>query len=555
MTDYWVSTKKHYCETCNCWLSGHKVNIKNHEKSARHIENLKKVISESFKRKEQETKEKEVLEKELKKLENVEKKLLSDLNKNETSLHRSGDITLNVSNAHSNSRIGHRNSSSNNEQISTSSIACNSNPASRKKWLLMIHEDTGSLVFFNRLKNEIVHDKPKDFFEHFPEHESFVEQSGWYKYFDYNSSNFYYFNIYSSKSVWEYSLRRIKSLMDFINRCEQAAQNNISSGSDTEVASLSMNAGPVDSPHHFHFGGPPYYVNYAQMFPKHSYNGYATYNSLMNPIETASQIPQDTKDGMIQQRSNSGDRNIPVSDESRVNSSIHHDILHNASPARWANQVGGDGARHAKVTDTQGRDRSPGGRNAMKEGNPKEKTLPCEMSGNEFRNSRKHFEDKKKRANISLSFKGKESGATPRHGRNEEERKSNMGGDDQIVQRSTVRQDESAKPGPWEVVENKDVETISNEHIEQIFYNVKSKEEIEKEEIAQLEEDIRYEYSEYNEFYIKKKELENEEIYLNQEFKFVDKPIYKKVIDKNRDKKVDFARRSIKGMKNKKKIS
>ncbi|SCO69565.1 U1 small nuclear ribonucleoprotein C, putative [Plasmodium vivax] len=548
MTDYWVSTKKHYCETCNCWLSGHRVNIKNHEKSARHIENLKKVISESFKRKEQETKEKEFLERELKKLENVERKVLSDLNKNGTSPHRSGDISLNVSNAHSKSRSGNQ-SSSNNEGVNTSSTSPSSNPASRKnkKWVPMIHEDTRSLVFFNRLKNEIVHEKPKDFFEDFPEHESFVEQNGWYKYFDYNSNSFYYFNIYSSKSVWEYSLSRINSLMDFINRCEQAAQKNISSGNPAEVASLSMHAGSVASQHHLHLGGPPYYVNYSQMFTPQSYSVYATNNPLSNPAGTAPQMVESTKEGMIQQSSDNGDGNIPVCDGSRVHSSTHYGKVHDASPAKLADRVGENGGRIAKETDAQE------GSNAMEEGNPKENP-PYEMSERGFKESSTHFEGKKKKANISLSFKKAEGVGTPPHGRKENE-KSNMGGGDQLVESSTAQQDESAKPGMWEVVENNDVETISNEHIEQIFYNVKSKEEIEKEKIAQLEEDIRYEYSEYNEFYIKKKELENEEIYLNQEFKFVDKPIYKKAIDKNRDKKVDFAKRSIKGMKNKKKIS
>ncbi|KJP88562.1 hypothetical protein AK88_01841 [Plasmodium fragile] len=552
MTDYWVSTKKHYCATCNCWLSGHKVNIKNHEKSARHIENLKKVISESFKRKEQETKEKEFLERELRKLENVEKKLLSDLHKNETSPHRTGDISLNVSNAHSKSRSGYR-SSSNNERHNTSSIGCSSKPAIRQKWVLMIHEDTGSLVFFNRLKNEIEHEKPKDFFEDIPPNESFVEQNGWYKYFDYNSNNFYYFNIHSSKSVWEYSLSRINSLADFINRCEQGAQNNINSGNHAAVANLSVSAGPVVSQHYPHLGGPSYYVNYPQMISKQCYNEYATYNPLMNTAETALHMTENSKEEIIQQGSNSGDSNIPAGDGGRVNSSTHYGTLHNVSSAKWADGVGEDEDRVATGTHPQGGDTSEGGSNAMNEGNPKEKP-PCEMSGSDFKKSSTHFEENKKKANISLSFKRAENESTPLHGR-KEKGKGSMGGEDQVVQSSTVTEDESAKPGAWEVVENNDVETISNEHIEQIFYNVKSKEEIEKERIEQLEKDIRYEYSEYNEFYIKKKELENVEIYVNQEFKFVDKPIYKKVIDKNRDKKVDFAKRSIKGMKNKKKIS
>ncbi|CAA9990582.1 conserved Plasmodium protein, unknown function [Plasmodium knowlesi strain H] len=554
MTDYWVSSKKHYCETCNCWLSGHKVNIKNHEKSARHIENLKKVISESFKRKEQETKEKELLERELKKLENVEKKLLSDLNKNETSPHRSDNILLNASNAHSNSRSGYRSSNSNNERINASNIAFNSIQSSCKKWVPMIHEDTGSLVFFNRLKNEIVYEKPKDFFEELSEHESFVEQNGWYKYFDYNSQNFYYFNIYSSKSVWQYSRNRIMSLMDFISRCEQAAQHNINPGNNAQAASLIVDTGPAENQHHPHLSGPPYYVNYAQMFSTQNYNVYDTYNTLMNSANTELQVAENTKEELIQQSSDSGGRNILAGDGNHVKNSMHCGKLDDASAGKCADGVGENGERNAKETKARGGDTSPGVSNAMEEENRKEK-LPYEMGENAFKKSSAHYEEKNKKANISLSFKKVESEGTLPHGTKEQKEKGKMGGEDSNVESSNVQQDESAKPGIWEVVENNDVETISNEHIEQIFYNVKSKQQIEKEKIAQLEEDIRYEYSEYNEFYIKKKELENEEIYLNQEFKFVDKPIYKKVIDKNRDKKVDFAKRSIKGMKNKKKIT
>ncbi|ORM40228.1 uncharacterized protein BXIN_1373 [Babesia sp. Xinjiang] len=50
MTDYWVSTKKHYCEVCRCWITGSALNIKNHESSARHISELRKKLIESHRR-------------------------------------------------------------------------------------------------------------------------------------------------------------------------------------------------------------------------------------------------------------------------------------------------------------------------------------------------------------------------------------------------------------------------------------------------------------------------------------------------------------------------
>lgn len=50
MTDYWVSSKKHYCEVCKCWISGSTLNVKNHEASARHISSLRKKLIDSHRR-------------------------------------------------------------------------------------------------------------------------------------------------------------------------------------------------------------------------------------------------------------------------------------------------------------------------------------------------------------------------------------------------------------------------------------------------------------------------------------------------------------------------
>ncbi|KAK1445056.1 WW domain-binding protein 4 like protein [Babesia gibsoni] len=50
MTDYWVSSKKHYCDVCKCWISGTTLNIKNHESSARHISSLRKKLIDSHRK-------------------------------------------------------------------------------------------------------------------------------------------------------------------------------------------------------------------------------------------------------------------------------------------------------------------------------------------------------------------------------------------------------------------------------------------------------------------------------------------------------------------------
>ncbi|KFH03614.1 U1 zinc finger protein [Toxoplasma gondii VAND] len=46
MTERWVSQKKHYCEVCKTWLSGHTMNVKRHEMSERHIMNVRQMFKE-----------------------------------------------------------------------------------------------------------------------------------------------------------------------------------------------------------------------------------------------------------------------------------------------------------------------------------------------------------------------------------------------------------------------------------------------------------------------------------------------------------------------------
>ncbi|CAD7948360.1 unnamed protein product [Amoebophrya sp. A120] len=64
MTEYWVSTAKHYCKICKIWISGHQRNINTHNKSKWHLENERKMLKE----KQEEQREKEKEEKEAKKI-------------------------------------------------------------------------------------------------------------------------------------------------------------------------------------------------------------------------------------------------------------------------------------------------------------------------------------------------------------------------------------------------------------------------------------------------------------------------------------------------------
>lgn len=47
MTEYWVSTKKHYCKICRVWCSGHPYSIIRHETSTVHVANVDRKIKES----------------------------------------------------------------------------------------------------------------------------------------------------------------------------------------------------------------------------------------------------------------------------------------------------------------------------------------------------------------------------------------------------------------------------------------------------------------------------------------------------------------------------
>ncbi|KEP63120.1 UNVERIFIED_CONTAM: U1 zinc finger protein [Hammondia hammondi] len=56
MTERWVSQKKHYCEVCKTWLSGHTMNVKRHEMSERHIMNVRQMFKDmKHREKERET--------------------------------------------------------------------------------------------------------------------------------------------------------------------------------------------------------------------------------------------------------------------------------------------------------------------------------------------------------------------------------------------------------------------------------------------------------------------------------------------------------------------
>ncbi|CRH04111.1 U1 small nuclear ribonucleoprotein C, putative [Plasmodium relictum] len=550
MTDYWISTKKHYCETCNCWISGHKVNIKNHEKSSRHIENFKRLINESFKRKEKETKDKEFIEKELRKLENVEKEYLSTLKKNDKSTQLDSSFHFNT---------------------------CNSSNKNYQRWILMIHEDTGSLVFFNKLNNQITYEKPKDFYEKLPEYQTFSEQNGWFKYFDYNSNNFYYYNINNSEIIWQYSVSTINEFINFVKKYESLCKDkNLSN----IIENINQNIKSNNLCNKINLNNNSYYTNYPVNFSQNNnfiFNNYNLLNlqgkmNLNDNIEKMENKKEKEKMHMIinshKSNSNNDMNNLDntninnntdnISNYGRINGNSSYNsfdknderisnLKNKTDDTIKKNKVEVESENYSNLNET----------NVINEKHKMDSKILIEekqIKNNSDKEKKKKIIDinlSSKKANNTFSNLNDKKEYTEKIKKKNAKNTNYENGHEEKDECNKNECSEAAIPGAWQEV-RKDISTISNESIEDIFYNIKSNREIEEEEIAQLQENIRYEYSTYNEFYIKKKELESEDLYLNQEFRFVKKPIYKKSIDKNINKKVEFAKRNIKITKNKK---
>ncbi|CRG95545.1 U1 small nuclear ribonucleoprotein C, putative [Plasmodium gallinaceum] len=551
MTDYWISSKKHYCETCNCWISGHKVNIKNHEKSFRHLENFKRLINESFKRKEKETKEKKFIEEELRKLDNVEKNYLSVLKKNDKLTQLDNSIDLNT---------------------------VNSSNKDYQKWILMIHEDTGSLVFFDKINNQLTYEKPKDFFEKLPDYQTFSEQNGWFKYFDYNFNNFYYYNINNSEVIWQYSVSTINNFINLIKKYEcydrdkklNNTRENIKQNitSDYLCNQINLNNNSYYNPYPVNFNQNSHFIynNFNLLNIQEKINSQKNDNIEM----TENKKEKEKIHMIINSYNNSNNNDLKNLDNTSNNNDINNsrrrnnDFLSNSfdktdeNISKMKNKID----EKIEKSKTEIENEKCYNLNQISITNKKNKMDDKMLIDEKQIESNADVEKKKKMIEINFSSKKKNNIFSSTYDKKEkiEDKKKNEkitdfenqhGKSDKCKKNEC---DETSKPGEWQKVQSNEINTISNECIEDIFYNIKSTEEIEEENIAHLQENIRYEYSTCNEFYVKKKELENEDLYLNQEFRFINKPIYKKNINKNPNKKVEFAKRNIKITKNKKGI-
>ncbi|PHJ24547.1 u1 zinc finger protein [Cystoisospora suis] len=69
MTERWVSQKRHYCEVCRTWLSGHIMNVKRHEMSERHIANMRQMFKDMRNREKERLVSEEFQQKEISRIE------------------------------------------------------------------------------------------------------------------------------------------------------------------------------------------------------------------------------------------------------------------------------------------------------------------------------------------------------------------------------------------------------------------------------------------------------------------------------------------------------
>ncbi|UKJ89928.2 hypothetical protein MACJ_003182 [Theileria orientalis] len=166
MTDYWVSTKKHYCEVCKCWVSGHLQNITRHESSIRHISTLRNKMMESHRRKTRKKKQDKFEEDEMKRLNTITLDNPVPAENNST-LPYANDLfsyrpimqpTLDFESEKK--RIA--------KSINRTLAGCeepehvdlNYNPT---RWIATIDQDDGALVYYNNMTGVRTKNRPKDF--------------------------------------------------------------------------------------------------------------------------------------------------------------------------------------------------------------------------------------------------------------------------------------------------------------------------------------------------------------------------------------------------------
>ncbi|GFE53447.1 U1 small nuclear ribonucleoprotein [Babesia ovis] len=203
MTDYWVSTKKHYCEICRCWITGSATNIKNHESSARHISELRKKLVESHR--------KQVAQKEQDDFEAAEIARLNSVTMDGPLLSESTSISAVVPTSMlTNNRILNAPVDKQKEQERLKAAIERAlagqpiddpGPAQKSRWMAFIDQEDGTLTYYNNESGLKTKTRPRDFDGTLPTASSSLT-SNWTLKYDPSKNAKYYQNVHTGEIRW-----------------------------------------------------------------------------------------------------------------------------------------------------------------------------------------------------------------------------------------------------------------------------------------------------------------------------------------------------------------
>uniref|UniRef100_A0A3B0NEN8 Matrin-type domain-containing protein n=1 Tax=Theileria annulata TaxID=5874 RepID=A0A3B0NEN8_THEAN len=201
MSEYWISTKKHYCEVCRCWLSGHSQNVKKHESSNRHISSLRNKMITSHKKKVEERRQKEFEAAEMERLNAI---TLDDPTPAEPSnklpfmdsMFQYGPLVQPITDFESEKRRI--------EQAIHRKLQGIEEPQTVQKkdtrWIATIDQEDGTLIFCDRVTGLITKKRPKDFDGELPSQAYLT--SNWVLKYDPNKRSKYYHNVQTNEVRW-----------------------------------------------------------------------------------------------------------------------------------------------------------------------------------------------------------------------------------------------------------------------------------------------------------------------------------------------------------------
>ncbi|EAN32106.1 U1 zinc finger family protein [Theileria parva strain Muguga] len=201
MSEYWISTKKHYCEVCRCWLSGHSQNVKKHEASNRHISSLRNKMITSHKKKVEERKQKEFEAAEMERLNAI---TLEDPTPAEPSnklpfmdsMFQYGPLVQPIGDFETEKRRI--------EQAIHRKLQGIEEPEAVQKkdtrWMATIDQEDGTLIYCDRVTGVITKKRPKDFDGELPSQAYLT--SNWVLKYDPNKRSRYYHNVQTNEVRW-----------------------------------------------------------------------------------------------------------------------------------------------------------------------------------------------------------------------------------------------------------------------------------------------------------------------------------------------------------------